>query len=192
MKETISYAAFLRGINVGGRALIPMAALKAAFVKMGFMNVRTLLASGNVLFASVEADKKAIAEKISSGLKKIWKKDVGVLLRGRDDLEKILAAGPFAGIEMTPGVRLYVTFLGERTRPRSSAISFATPRGEFRILRATPTEVFSVLDLDLGKGTPEAMRIIEKEFGANLTTRNWNTVLRACREAGLKTGGRIP
>jgi uncharacterized protein (DUF1697 family) len=42
----------------------------------------------------------------------------------------------------------------------------------------TPTEVFSVLDLSKGKGTPDVMSILEKEFGSKLTTRNWNTILK--------------
>jgi uncharacterized protein (DUF1697 family) len=44
------YAAFLRGINVGGYKLIPMEKLKKAFESLRFKNVRTLLSSGNVVF----------------------------------------------------------------------------------------------------------------------------------------------
>jgi uncharacterized protein (DUF1697 family) len=181
VNEYIRYVAFLRGINVGGHALVKMADLKKAFAEMGFANVRTLLASGNVLFDSGQADKKVIAEKIGDGLRKLLRKDVGVALRSRDDLETLRLADPFKGIEVTPDIRLYVTFRGERAGPRSISIPYATPQGELRILRATPTEVFSVLDLAKGKGTPEAMAIIEKEFGASVTTRNWNTVLKALR-----------
>jgi uncharacterized protein (DUF1697 family) len=181
MNKNIRYVAFLRGINVGGHALVKMADLKKAFEEMGFRNVRTLLASGNVLFETGQMDRKTIAGKIGSGLKLLLKKDVGVALRGLDDLEKIRLSEPFRGIEATPSMRLYVTFLAEKPRLRAISIPYATPRGELRILGATPTEVFSVLDLSKGKGTPEAMAIIEKEFGANVTTRNWNTVLKALR-----------
>jgi hypothetical protein len=41
--------------------------------------------------------------------------------------------------------------------------------------------VFSVVDLEKGLGTPEAMALIEREFGSNITTRNWNTVLKVLR-----------
>lgn len=177
----MQYIAFLRGINVGGRALVRMAALKNAFEEMGFKNVRTLLASGNVLFESGRTDKKAISGEIGSGLKKLLRKDIGVVLRSRSELEKIQAADPFRGIAVTPSIRFYVTFIGEISGPRSLAIPYSSPQGDFRILRATATEVFSVLDLARGKGTPEAMNVIEKEYGANVTTRNWNTVLKALR-----------
>ncbi len=179
--EMIPYVAFLRGINVGGHALVKMADLKKTFVAMGFKNVRTLLASGNVLFESGRADAKAVAGEIAAGLKKSSEKDFGVAVRSRRDLEKLRSADPFEGIAVTPSIRLYVTFLGASFKPHTLAIPFSTPQGEFRILRVTPTEAFSVLDLAKGKGTPEAMSRIEKEFGSDVTTRNWNTVLKALR-----------
>ena len=47
---SIKYAAFLRGINVGGHKTVPMEGLKKTFASLGFQNVKTLLASGNILF----------------------------------------------------------------------------------------------------------------------------------------------
>jgi uncharacterized protein (DUF1697 family) len=181
MSKKISYAAFLRGINVGGHALVKAAELMQAFAAMGFENVRTLLASGNVLFDSGQADKKAIAEKIRSGLKHGLRKDVGVAVRSRQDLEILRAADPFKGIDVQPSIRLYVTFLGEKSGPCALELPYSTSSGGVRILRVTATEVFSFVDLSRGKGTPEAMSIIEKEFGVNVTTRNWHTVLKALK-----------
>lgn len=181
VNENIRYVAFLRGINVGGHALVKMTDLKKAFAEMGFENVRTLLASGNVLFESARTDKRAMAGEIGAGLRKLLNKDVGVALRSRDDLEKIRSADPFRGIAVTPSLRLYVTFLSDPTRPHAIGIPYASPHGEFRILRATSGEVFSAVDLSKGKGTPEALSIIENEFGVNVTTRNWNTVLKALK-----------
>ena len=175
----IPYVAFLRGINVGGHGLVKMADLKKAFVDMGFRNVRTLLASGNVLFESAAADPQAVAGKIVSGLKKSLNKDIGVAVRSRHHLERIRDADPFGGIALTPSIRLYVTFLGPGPVLGRLTLPYSSPQGDFRMLRATPTEVFSVLDLARGKGTPELMSAIEKEFGADVTTRSWNTLLKA-------------
>ena len=154
VKKQIRCVAFLRGINVGGKTLVKMADLKLAFEEMGFENVRTLLASGNVIFDSGQADKKAIAEKIGSGLKHLLHKEVGVAVRSRQDLEKMRAADPFKGIDMKPGIRLYVTFLGAGSGPRARALPHATPSGEFRILRATATEVSASLTWPGGRGRP--------------------------------------
>lgn len=63
------YLAFLRGINVGGNAIIKMADLKKAFEQMGFKNVRTLLASGNVIFEADHADKEVLTKKMESALR---------------------------------------------------------------------------------------------------------------------------
>jgi uncharacterized protein (DUF1697 family) len=177
-KIDFHYVAFLRGINVGGRGLVKMADLKKAFVDMGFRNVRTLLASGNVLFESAAADPQAVAGEIAAGLKKSLNKDIGVAVRSRHELERIQAADPFRGIAVTPSIRLYVTFLGAGPAARRLSLPYSSPQGEFRLLRATPTEVFSVVDLARGKGTPELMSAIEKEFGADVTTRSWSTVLK--------------
>jgi uncharacterized protein (DUF1697 family) len=177
-KNNFYFAAFLRGINVGGHAAIKMADLKAAFEKMGFAGVRTVLASGNVIFAARQADEKSLCAGIESGLKKAFNRDIRVLLRNRDDLERLRSLKPFEGIEVTPAIRLYVTFLSDGVKTPAITIPYATPKKELRILRATATEVFSVVDLGKGLGTPEAMAILEREFGSNITTRNWNTVLK--------------
>jgi uncharacterized protein (DUF1697 family)/uncharacterized protein YdhG (YjbR/CyaY superfamily) len=173
-----SYVAFLRGINVGGKGLVRMADLTDAFEDMGFTGVRTVLASGNVVFASERTDKKAITVEIGAALKKMLNRDIGVLLRGMDELKKLESMQPFKGIKMTPGIRLYVTFLAGKTRVRSIEIPYASERNGFRILSATRSEVFSVVDLAKGKGTPELMSMIEREFGPMATTRNWDTVLK--------------
>ena len=171
--------AFLRGINVGGHAVMKMPDLKKAFEKLGFGNVRTLLASGNVIFESKETDRKVLTNTIEAALRKAWKKDISVILRSLDDLKKLESTEPFKGIKATPSTRLYVTFLSEKASPRAITIPYNTP--EICILHATPTEVCSVVDLSKGKGTPELMALLEREFGSNLTTRNWNTVVKALK-----------
>lgn len=177
-RPPILYAAFLRGINVGGHAPIKMADLKTVFEGLGFKNVRTILASGNVVFETEPADQEALQGEIEAGLKKSYKNDIGVLLRRLDDLKKLRALEPFRGIAAGPSLRLYVTFLSEKAGRLAPSPPQASPQKGFRILRATPAEVFSVVDLSLGKGTTEAMAWIEKEFGSRVTTRNWNTVLK--------------
>lgn len=175
------YVAFLRGINVGGHVLIKMVDLKSAFEKIGFKNVRTVLASGNVVFESELTDTKALTKEIESSLKKAFEKDISVILRSSDDLNKLQSSEPFKGITMTPSIRLYVTFLSKKTGPRTITLPYTSFQNEFRILHATPTDVFSVLDLSKGKGTPDVMNILENEFGPYVTTRNWNTVLKILR-----------
>lgn len=178
MNDAIQYIAFLRGINVGGSSSVKMAALKGKFETLGFKNVQTLLTSGNVVFDSDLTDQAALSGKIEVALKKLFEIDTKVILRSIEDLKEIRASEPFKIIETTPSIRLYVTFFSDQTTPRSIVIPYTSAQNEFRILHTTSREVFSVLDLSKGKGTTEVMRFLEKEFGSNGTTRNWNTLLK--------------
>jgi len=54
----ITHIAFLRGINVGGHKKIPMAQLRASLSKAGLEHVQTYIQSGNVVFQSLEKDKR--------------------------------------------------------------------------------------------------------------------------------------
>jgi uncharacterized protein (DUF1697 family) len=58
------YVALLRGINVGGKNLVSMKALKASFERLGFADVDTYINSGNVVFRSTEADPRALERRI--------------------------------------------------------------------------------------------------------------------------------
>ncbi len=170
------YIAFLRGINVGGNKKVPMAELKKVLEKIGLKNVKTLLASGNVVF---EADSDKIDELqslISSAIEKAFKFPVPVLLRSFTDIQKIIALDPFKNITVTPQTRLYVTFLTKKVQDKASS-NFVSKDKSFKIHSKTKSEVFSVLDLSI-TGTPEAMSALEKEFGKEVTTRNWNTILK--------------
>ncbi len=169
------YVALLRGINVGGNKKVPMADLKKLLEKTGYKNVKTLLASGNVVFDSDEKSIAKLRQSLESLIARKFGFPVPVILRTRDDLKKIDASAPFKGIAVTPETRLYVTFLGN---PHKSALNgpYKDPKFEFRITRVTSGEVFSVLIVNGDRGTVDAMGFIEKEFGKDVTTRNWNTV----------------
>ena len=67
-EECVAYVAFLRGINVGGHRLIKMTELAKIFSEMGLAGVRTVIASGNVLFSSDEIDEGRLATKIEGEL----------------------------------------------------------------------------------------------------------------------------
>jgi uncharacterized protein (DUF1697 family) len=169
------YAAFLRGINVGGHKIIKMEELKKTFEALGFENVKTLLASGNVLFAAPSASESTLAKKVEKKLETAFGHEIGVLIRKIEGLQRLAEANPFAGIKITPQTRLYVTFLSEKTKS-SLKIPYASSDGNFKIIRATGSEVCSVATLSPNSRTVDLMSILEKEFGRKVTTRNWNTI----------------
>lgn len=157
------YVAFLRGINVGGNKIIKMEALKAAFEKLGLKKVKTVLASGNVLFEAADPDADAVTRKIESGLEKSFGHPVGVVLRTLEQIEKLEKSAPFQGVTVMPTTRLYVTFLKTRSKGK--------------------TELANVIDTSEDRGTIDMMADLDKQYGKGITTRNWNTIGRILKAA---------
>ncbi len=171
----IRYVAFLRGINVGGHKTVKMEELKRAFESLGFEQVETLLASGNVLFDSPAASESALVKKIEKTLATAFGFEIGVCVRRIEELQRLAETSPFAGVKVTPQTRLYVTFLAEK--PKSGLkIPYESPDKNFKIIRATESELCSVLTLSPNSRTVDLMSILEKKFGGRVTTRNWNTI----------------
>lgn len=170
-------AAFLRGINVGGRKPVKMEDLKKAFAALGLRNIETVLASGNVLFDTEEPRADALVKNIEEKLKLVFGHEIGVLLRSVEELQDLAGHNPFKKIKVTPQTRLYVTFLSQKPKARLK-IPHESSRKDFRILRVSDREVCSVLTLSPSWGTTDLMAVLEKEFGKKITTRNWNTITR--------------
>jgi len=176
------YVAFLRGINVGGHKKVKMEDLRKTFMSTGFENVKTLLASGNVLFEAPKTAENSLVQQIGKMLEKTFGFEIGVIIRSIDGLQKLADQNPFQGIEVTPKTRLYITFLSDK--PNSSLkIPYQSPDGNFKILSATNSEVFSVLIVTPNSRSVDLMNVLEKEYGRKITTRNWNTIEKILKAA---------
>jgi uncharacterized protein (DUF1697 family) len=178
--QPVRYVAFLRGINVGGHKPVKMADLRAVFVAMGFQNVKTVLASGNVVFetlpeAGLPDNALDLAAYIEQRLQQVFGYSIAVALRTVADLQRLVDSDPFKGVATTPDTRLYVTFLSDPAKSRPD-FTYDAPEGDLRIVRIGPGEVCSVLALSPARGTTDLMALLEREFGGGVTTRNWNTV----------------
>ena len=176
------YAAFLRSVNVSGR-LAPSATLKALFERAGFSGVKTLLASGNVRFETPETGRDKVRAAIENALRDGLGFEVGVQLRTLDELRGMIDGQPFRGIEVTPRTRLYVSFVSG-TPKGDLPVPYSSGDGELRVLKFTGSEIYGVVLLSPTTGTTDYMALVEKEFGKDLTTRNWNTVLKLVQAAG--------
>jgi uncharacterized protein (DUF1697 family) len=168
--------ALLRGINVGGHKKVSMADLKKAFESLGFKNVRTVLASGNVVFEAPEKD-RAPAGTIGAKLERAFGFPVPVVLRTIRELQAIIASDPFKEAVSGPGVKFYVTFFSEKRTSRPDRLP-PKPDADFRLVRVTPSEVFSVIRPSPDAGTPDLMAFLKRAFGKEVTTRNWQTVIK--------------
>lgn len=176
MQSREQYVAFLRGINVGGHHKLPMADLKKELEKLGFENAVTLLNSGNVVFDSVKDTVKNIEEKISAHLEKTFGFPVPTLVRKAEAITELLENNPFEKITLTKDIRRYVSLL-RADDVAGLRLPWKSPDDSFEILEIRSKIIISVLDLSINK-TPKAMEALEKFYGKDITTRNWNTIER--------------
>ncbi len=88
------YVAMLRAVNVTGTGKLPMAALKAIGEDCGFENVRTFIASGNLLFESVQGE-KAVQRGIEERIETLFGKRIPVFVRSAAEMTQVAAGNPF-------------------------------------------------------------------------------------------------
>jgi uncharacterized protein (DUF1697 family) len=170
------FVALLRGVNVGGRT-VKMDALKKAFEAAGHKNVKTILASGNVVFESSNVDAQKVKSDIEAQIKKTFGFDVDVILRSEKEIRALIKADPFKNIKVEAETRLYVTFLAEKPKSKIAA-PYKTWDGDYKILLIKNNNVISTLASSPKHGTPDVMDLLGKEFGKQITTRTWNTILK--------------
>lgn len=168
----MEYVAFLLGINLGMRS-VKMADLKALMEKLGYKDVRTVLASGNVRFSAGKTTPDALVKKLEVALEKKFGFKIGVIVRTVGELEKMHKANPFKGVKVTPQTRRYVTFLSEKPTSRKPPRSVSP---QYKVLKVTDGEEYSVLTLSADVKTPDVMKLLGASYGKKITTRNWNTV----------------
>jgi len=169
------YAAFLRGVNLGKRT-VKSAEHRAAFEELGFSDVKTLLASGNVLFDAKPT--KTLKDKIEAGLEAQFGFEVGTVLRSVDDLRAMVKADPF-GREEGEDAKLHVMLFDA---PVPAALKPQGVKGDFDVAGQTERELFFIFHRKPdGTYTGNSSFDLEKRLpkGTLVTMRNWNTILKA-------------
>lgn len=165
------FVALLRAVNVGGTGKLPMAELKRMCEAAGFEDVRTYIASGNVVFRTRLA--RAAAKKaLESRLHDYAGKPVGVVLRTGAELDAVQRANPFPE---APGNRLIVLFFDEDLP--ADALAGVRHQGEERLHRAA-REIY----VHYGEGMGQSKLVIPA--AATGTGRNLNTVRKLTEMAG--------
>ena len=127
------YVAFPRGINAGHP--MKMAELRAVFESLGYEGVRTVIASGNVLFETKRTAEATLIREIEKALSETFGARIPVVIRTRAELERLAAANPFEKVAAGAKTRRpFVTFL--KQKPGSA--------GGFRRERATRCSASSI------------------------------------------------
>lgn len=158
-----TYVALLRAVNVGGTGKLPMADLRAMCEAIGFADVRTYIASGNVVFGA-KGNEAKVKKALEAALAEYAGKPVGAMVRTHAELAEVVAGNPFPGV---PGNRLVVLFLD--APPPADAPDQASHLRDERIALGR-REIY----IDYGSGMADSkLKIPAAKAG---TGRNLNTV----------------
>ncbi|HWE38503.1 MAG TPA: DUF1697 domain-containing protein [Isosphaeraceae bacterium] len=180
-----THLALLRGINVGGKNMLPMKDLARLFVEAGCDGVATYIRSGNVLFDAPAAVADGLPATITARIAADFGHRTPVLLRTTDELRRVVASNPF----LPQGVAaetLHVYFLADLPDP--ARLSTLDPD-------RSPPDRFHVLGREVYLHLPNGMartKLTNAYFDSKLATvstaRNWRTAttLLAMMEARPK------
>jgi len=177
---TEQVVALLRGINVGKAKRVAMADLRALLSGLGFQAPRTLLNSGNAVFGCPPDRLAGVAEEVRSAIADRLGVDCAVLARTATEVAEVLAADPLRPVVTDPS-RYLVGFLFDRpARPvvdELHAMDFGAE--QLRVLGSAV--YFWCPD---GIQNSAAVKAAGSRLGVEVTTRNWNTVLKLAELAG--------
>jgi uncharacterized protein (DUF1697 family) len=172
----IRYVAFLRGINLGKRRM-KMETLAAIFVDAGFADVRTVIASGNVLFSSEQTDVAQLGAVIEAALASVLGYEVKVALRTIDELRALVGRDPFKAINPDEA-KCDVVFLAQPPTD-CPPLPAHFPGEHFSVLDVQGADVFIVRHKRPdGLGYGGDSNYVDRTFGRGATVRNWNTVVK--------------
>lgn len=162
------YVAFLRGVSPMNAK---MPELKRTFEAAGFTNVKTVLSSGNVVFDARSKSDASIARQAEKAMTEHLDRSFLTLVRPVSDLSELIEADPHAAFRLPPKAKRIVTFL--RT-PVTAKLNLPIEVDGAQILAVRGRDVLAAyipLESD-----PAFMRVLEKTFGKDITTRTLDTV----------------
>ena len=180
----MTYVALLRGINVGGKAKLPMKELAAIFAAAGASEVRTYIQSGNVIFKAAHAERVVAA--VTGEVARVYGYPGRIVLRTAAELRAAYASNPFAQAA-APVETMHVYFLADM--PAAAAVKGLDAE-------RSPGDSFAVHGREVYLHLPAGMartKLTNAYFDGKLktvsTARNWNTVgkLVAMMDEGERT-----
>jgi len=170
-----TYVAFLRAINVGGHAVVKMIDLRDAFTTAGCKNVRSLIASGNMLFEAPAGSTEVLVRRIQGKLSALMGEAPVLFLRTMREMERLVASAPFKKFEAKPRVKLYVAFLSQKPRQRPRFPLRSAPEA-LEVIEMKNREAFIVSGKKKNGLSGFPNLFIEKQLGVAATSRNWSTI----------------
>ncbi|MDB4878462.1 MAG: hypothetical protein JWM41_4908 [Gemmatimonadetes bacterium] len=176
------YIALLRAINVGGH-VVKMDRLCELFEALGFANVSTFIASGNVIFESPAIDTQKLERRIEKQLSDALGYEVATFIRTPAELEAAIRYQAFPGVpESCP---LAIGFLGDA--PDAAVCeAVAALRTEVDEFHVHGRELYWLCRAGMG-GSLVPGKVLSRALGGKpVTTRNVTTVRKLATKYGAE------
>ncbi len=166
------WIALFRGINVGGKNILPMKDLVGVLQKHGHTNVRTYIQSGNVVLQAQKTNASTLARQIGNAVYDSHGFRPKVIVLSVGELQKAADSNPFPKAQAEPR-SLHLYFLSQVPKhPNLDAMNSIK----------SPSESFVIMDKVLYLRAPEGIARsklaarAERLVGVDATARNWRTV----------------
>lgn len=179
------YVAFLRAINVGGH-IVKMERLRRLFQSLGFTEIETFIASGNVIFRSAVRDRPRLEQQIEAFLQEQLGYAVKTFIRTDAEVAEIAGYEPFGISASAGGTTVFIGLLQSEPTPekRDRLINAGTASDEFHL---NGRELYW-----LRRGASSESEFsgakLEKTLGLATTIRNMNTLRRLAAKYPPRTG----
>ena len=174
-----AYVALLRGINVGGKNLIRMPALKACFEENGFEDVTTYIQSGNVLFRTPASSSAEMTVRIETMLGSTFGYRATVVLRTHAQMRLVVEGAP-DGFGTDPAAHRYdVIFLKAPLTSRAALKLVPTREGVDEVHAGRGVLYFSRLTSMASRSY--IAKVVSMPIYQSMTIRNWNTTTKLLR-----------
>ncbi len=167
------YIAFLRAINVGGRN-VKMADLRQHFEAIGFSQVETYIASGNVVFETAVEDTAVLEERIATSLRAALGYEVATFIRTEDELAAVAQEIPFLPVDLEAAAALNVAFL-HNTLPRQVEGKLKALTTEIDTFAVQGREIYWLCRVKQSESKFSNV-VLEKTLGMPATMRGINTI----------------
>jgi uncharacterized protein (DUF1697 family) len=156
--------------------------LRGVFERLGFVDVASVLASGNIVFGSADADGHLLEQRIEDALAR----DLGLanrtIIRTHGELRTLLDSDPFPGLTHGRDTYLTATFLkAAETAPGDVSAQPDPHLAVVRYDRAARVVLAITDNTDAGQ-TSGFMSWLERSYGKDITTRSWLTVQRIVKK----------
>ncbi len=168
------YLALLRGVNVGGKNKVTMRDLVAAMTEDGFVDVKSYINSGNVLFSSDV--NKDLEKKVAAAIKRHSGLDIDVVVIDAERWKSIVADAPKTwGNQENWKHNILVMIPPGTTKEMFDEIGELRP--EYESLEAGDGVLYQSVSLKFF-GRARSGALVGKPVYKKMTVRNYNTAIK--------------